>query len=307
MQRKFKLIKCYPNSPKLGTIIKENGSCYDEGKCGGFHTMTKQDIENNPEFWQEIAEIPVGTKAYNSLIQSTIIRKEDGWYKIPADSDLKTSYTDEDILKQKSFQIVEEVKKDYEILGVTTHIFTGNSTSKIDIQAFEDKVKGTEKWTIKSVKRKSDGEVFQIGDEVDLNYLSGKFSYPIESIIIDKKNNIYFKLKDAGTIPLKSTKHVKKPILFTTEDGVDIKEGAKYYTVFFNNYLHRKAFDKINGPFEADSLHKEAHTRLKFFSTKERAEEYILHNKPCLSINDVKGFLIEGDLKELKELVKSKL
>jgi len=43
--------------------------------------------------------------------------------------------------------------------------------------------------------------------------------------------------------------------------------------------------------------------------TKEKAEEYILINKPCLSINDIMDITDENNklaLKEFKKLVKSK-
>lgn len=44
------------------------------------------------------------------------------------------------------------------------------------------------------------------------------------------------------------------------------------------------------------------------FSTKEAAEEYILMNKPCLSINDVNSdfSITKYRMKQLKKLVKSR-
>jgi len=45
-----------------------------------------------------------------------------------------------------------------------------------------------------------------------------------------------------------------------------------------------------------------------WFSTKEAVEEYILMNKPCLSINDIRYLLkFKWELTEFKNLVKSKL
>jgi len=198
MQRKFKLIKKFPGSPTLNTIITIESS-----QETGYYS-------ENKEFWQEIIEIPVGTKAYNSLIQSTIIKKEDGWYKIPSDSDLKTSYTDEDILKQKRFQIVEETK----------------------------------------------------------------------------------------------------PVLFTTEDGKDIYEYDAIWVVSSNfNTIYTTAFSNKYG--NSKTLYKIV------FSNKKAAEEYILWNKPCLSLNDVASIYPgvnknhsntpSHQAERLKELVKSKL
>ena len=52
------------------------------------------------------------------------------------------------------------------------------------------------------------------------------------------------------------------------------------------------------------------YTYLKYFSTKEKAEEYILMNKPCLSINDLQFLKREAIIywdNKLKDLVKTKL
>lgn len=58
---KYKLIKVYPGSPKLGEIrtgSEENCRCYPTEKC----------MENNPEFWEKVEElcVPVGTKFIHS-------------------------------------------------------------------------------------------------------------------------------------------------------------------------------------------------------------------------------------------------
>ena len=57
MMRKYKLIKEYPGSPELGTICEErnrNGSfCYyfeGEKNLG----ILKNQVENQPEYWQEV-------------------------------------------------------------------------------------------------------------------------------------------------------------------------------------------------------------------------------------------------------------
>lgn len=110
--KKYKLIKKYPGSPELGLIIKKNGTCYESDVFNvHFHTMDQKNIENNPEFWEEVDEIyHVGTRVKNLETQTELIRKEDGWYK-----EDKTAYTDKIIRqnKGKRFQIIEESKKDY--------------------------------------------------------------------------------------------------------------------------------------------------------------------------------------------------
>lgn len=51
--RTFKLIKCYPGSPELGTIVSEFVIIW-QSKKPFHHTL----IENYPEFWEEVIEEP---------------------------------------------------------------------------------------------------------------------------------------------------------------------------------------------------------------------------------------------------------
>jgi len=86
--------------------------------------------------------------------------------------------------------------------------------------------------------------------------------------------------------------------LFKTEDGVDIFEGDKVYFVNITNQRFN-----IDICLQAD-LYK---SHLLYFSTKEKAEEYILMNKPCLSINNVLGIYNDPLIKsQLIKLIKNK-
>lgn len=91
----------------------------------------------------------------------------------------------------------------------------------------------------------------------------------------------------------------KKVPLFVTKDGVDIFEGDKFYTIDSNF--------KIQFTFGGEDEVNNA------WFNKEKAEEYILINKPCLSINDVLSFTFPQSLDRqlftggLKKIVKSKL
>jgi hypothetical protein len=93
----------------------------------------------------------------------------------------------------------------------------------------------------------------------------------------------------------------KKQKIFTSADGVDIFEGDKVYGVNFG----------FTGTFDTFQLEIAAKESWFKFSTKEKAEEYILLNKPCLSINDLlkknTNIPCNFSFEKLKELVKSKL
>ena len=80
---------------------------------------------------------------------------------------------------------------------------------------------------------------------------------------------------------------VKEPIL-TTFDGVELFDQDIYYFIWLNKPAHgqeiNKIYKKIVRPLEEDvSWSSDA----VFFSTEESAEEYILMNKPILSLNDL--------------------
>jgi len=151
---------------------------------------------------------------------------------------------------------------------------------------------------INSVLRKSDNCVFTIGDKIDgISYKN----IVINSIDLNPNYpQIMFNKLDEG---IDLTNAVKsKPILFTTEDGVDIFEGD--FSYFLTNNFVLKNKDTYYGGGEHSGW---------YFSTKEKAEKYILMNKPCLSLNDVGKFykklldFSNGNSQGLKELVKSKL
>lgn len=112
----------------------------------------------------------------------------------------------------------------------------------------------------------------------------------------------------------------EKSVLFTTEDGVSIKEGDNYWFIWVKgkhlpNYqtLYHPYFVENAAKLDSDEYWSK---NAKFFSTKKAAENYIVCNKPCLSFNDVwnigdnkssdNNYIIISK-KQLKELVKAKI
>ena len=219
----------------------------------------------------------------------------------------------------------EVVEKDYEILSFTDNAKVPRIDTKrenglfgISIGAnyqktglYEERLYGTKCWNIHSVKRLSDGEIFTIGDKI---ICPNKKIQPIEYIIVSNNEiwlGIVNKYEAGGPHQLS---HINKAfILFKTEDGVEIYKGDSAYIV----WLDRK--------HQASHLNSDKPTNIyaiidnvKYFSTKEKAEEYVLMNKPCLSINDISDCLtfhmlgnykvIHGSatLSTLKDLVKNK-
>jgi len=189
---------------------------------------------------------------------------------------------------EKEYEIVSFINKNNQIFEKTWqsplyhHFYITNGyyldeilTGKDDLnriydrnlRSYQHQVK-LEEFKIYSVKRLSDGEIFTIGDKVNNDTL-------LQFELVN--NEIHCNVgKDVGynVLKLKSLLKTKQP-LFKTEDNINIFEGDLYFSVFTSSFVLRKwkAF--------GTSI-KVSH--VKDFSTKEAAEEYIVLNKPCLSI-----------------------
>lgn len=161
-------------------------------------------------------------------------------------------------------------------------------------------------FNIYSIKRLSDNSIFTIGDKIisdllidDKGFIITHFSIVNELFICGNKRSAF--LKD-------SIKFIKQP-LFKTEDNVDIFEGDNCWSV-------DATFTKLEIKIINNNYSKEFLNIDKQFSTKEKAEEYILMNKPCLSLNDVINNIsydktvsnfIKLNKHQFTELVKSKI
>jgi len=74
-----------------------------------------------------------------------------------------------------------------------------------------------------------------------------------------------------------------KTVLFTTEDGVGIMHGQDYWHVVSDWTPQKETAQEFGREeYQVSSLIR--------FSTKEAAEQYIIDNKPCLSLNDLKQY-----------------
>lgn len=82
-------------------------------------------------------------------------------------------------------------------------------------------------------------------------------------------------------------KVVEPEVLFTTEDGIDVHIGDNLFLLGTSNWIITNLSPinaKITTPFKGSTG-----VEFKYFSTKEAAKEYVLMNKPALSVNDIKS------------------
>lgn len=179
------------------------------------------------------------------------------------------------------FVLVDINEKDYQILTVV------DPNPKRGIISVTD---GTFNYiegdVINSIRRLSDNEIFSLGDAVQ----SIKSNWQgddckIEIIHAKDDGSIDFTINQNGTKEiyrncLEKFRKAKK-ILFVTEDGVEIRIGDDYWVYDYGK------LNNIHKVYRASQTHTGDGVNRKYFSTKEKAEEHILYNKPCLSLNDV--------------------
>lgn len=247
--RKFKLKKNYPDSMlELGDeLIFNNDQKIITREIGNFdYDYSLENCINYPEFWEEVIE-----KDYEIL-------------SFIANQNLNTICKGDIITKQFN------------------NTFTGISKDNVHYDSLlEERLLKLSHWSIHSVKRLSDGEVFTIGDTVKHN--TGVI-IKIESIDYKQLlgHDISFNILNARFDNIKE----KIKVLFKTEDGVEIFEGDTYYKVV-NKSFQLLIMEKAS---KGESL------KSKIFSTKEKAEEYIIMNKPCLTINDVRNCINQTEI-----------
>lgn len=231
MTKQYKLLKWYPSLPKdweAGTVVEKLYQKYFAETSYGESCVLAVEVENNPEFWEEIVE------------------------------------------------------KEYEILKVK-----GNNTRKIKSYDNRQEIGNrTYDFSIHSVRRLSDSEVFTVGDTVELKkekpYYGCGLSYKIEQFSILKNNKIEVDFKDCGSCPLNGIQHYKEP-LFTTDDGVDICLGDEYF--FVSPQDHHKI-----RRMTATARHKNKYG-LAYFKHKKNAIEWRAKNIKQYTLQDVEDAL----------------
>lgn len=161
----------------------------------------------------------------------------------------------------------------------------------------------TGKQIIKSVKRKSDGEVFKIGDlmhyKSDTMYEGYGCEIQYFTVVDDK---IFVNRHDTNTDDWDRRgnidnwmKWILKPkAILTTEDGVEI-----YDEVFL------WGLNPFFGKSSSMSTGVSYFPKSKWFSTEKARDEYILNFKPLLSVADLNGINSSERLAYSSSLIRS--
>lgn len=207
-------------------------------------------------------------------------------------------------IELQQFKASKQLKQDWEIISLKNdgdiYKLIVDQTYMSGAHTVSLKWALENKFQIHSVKRLSDETIFTIGDKVSDTTYSVNLS--ITDFVID---NACLRIQCR---PLASKWHIneiqKVQSLFTTEDGCPAYENYKVALLSTDNWLISYPVTAPQIPFKGD------HNQFKYFSTIEKAEEWVYLNKKSISINDLKELLGTRDFigtTFLFELLKDKL
>lgn len=166
---------------------------------------------------------------------------------------------------KKAKQQEQQSKRDWEVLTMVDGNGWVHPYDRTDIPCCD-------KCKIYSVKRLSDGEVFSVGDEISVVVKA-----TIKSFSINGDECIVFS-NELGGWPIDKINKVEKPKpLFVTEDGVEVfdKNGVCY---------------KVGQEFEIEAWQAKYRgdgTYWKWYASEQNAVNWVLMNKPLLSLEDL--------------------
>lgn len=217
----------------------------------------------------------------------------------------KFEWTDklvQEYAKTVAFQSLEDFKKQFGPVPEWESIYAVSVHNEIHPYK-EDCIKLGCK--IHSVKRR-DGEVFTIGD-LHKSTVSFRSHWPpckITGFVIHSDGDMIVDNDANSRNPLRQIEKVKEPILIT-ESGEPIYEGNEYW------YVHTDTGNKLTWQtFKCSHANKWDHQEtVKIFSTERAVEEWIIWNRPCLSLKEAieKGQIDPCRRKLMEELIKTKL
>lgn len=295
----YKLIKEYPNSPKIGTVIKMR-----PGTNMYFWNGLQICYPNNfPEFWQKIEElcVPTGTIFYHvsdakKRNHYTVTKISDNLVSI--NSCYGTSrYTVEEANEyfKKGIWIVKEKEKTFEILAFKwsdcnklhtlrdnkLYVFEGIEDNNVEYNYYNlnymlSLKSGVLKFNIHSVKRLPDGEIFNVGDKTNAGIIES-FSIAKDDetrILISFKEGIHKKWLDPKGSSIRK-------VLFTTTDGVDKFKGDSYIYITELFGETKKHFGVVDWDNPIKPLGKVQ------FHLDIRADNWIIENTKCISLADL--------------------
>ena len=303
--KKYKLIKEYPSSDSLGTIITgSKETMYSKGL--GFRNYDWAHVETHPEYWEEVVEKDYEIISYFAKDNPKMITtKKRG-------CELHDSYWKIHSVKRLSdgevFTVGDRVKVSEHgtIKAISSMDLISQSPSRkggiwITYNSGSSHIIHATKQEKQPIFLTYDGKDIFEGDTIwyvnkeslDLDHFRTHANVTFRSDI-----NVYFLTEEAAEDYISRNK-----VLFTTEDGVGIRKGYSYY--FVDPDLKISLAPNANA---GSGWYDE----IKYFSTYETAQYYVIVNAKVLSIEEFWEFVSKPGSnivkqKQLKRLVKERL
>lgn len=195
----------------------------------------------------------------------------------------------------------EIIEKDYEIIQFVCTEKRGkekvgtrltkqpNGSFWISPEFTEEKMLTLNHYSIYSIKRLSDGEIFTIGDTVDYIHKSYYSPWKIDNFFI-KKNTLLARSESSLICEyIKDLKHIKTPI-FVTEDNISKYFNDSYYYIVENDRaIIPYAWEVLANTVTWQNPLKVPLGKIQFHNL-EKAKQYIEENKPIYSKKDMLNF-----------------
>lgn len=318
--KKYKLIKEYPTSPKLGFEVTHISDGVYSYKGMTPYNPLYFNMENYPEYWEEVIEKDYEIVAMTNS-EGTIMYFKDGWctkrndtvciHRTPSLGYILRNGINTNIHSVKRLSDGEVFTIGDLITGYSYEDARSIQTIKIcryiGIIKLEQEKGFTELHSATKVKQPlfltHDGKDIFEGDTIwwvrkDSTSIIGRLIVP-PGEKFNSDINAYFLTKAAAEDYIERNK-----VLFTTEDGVGIKKGDMIHGVYRKTKTISNTVVGFNNgvcdPFEA------------VFSTRAAAENYLIQKSHSLSIEDFWEFVCWGGSniaksKRLKRLVKERL
>lgn len=169
-------------------------------------------------------------------------------------------------------------------------------------------------YSIHSVRRISTGEIFTIGDNVNYGVIEKIIIswVGLEVQFVGGNGSTFSFINKLPSQPLPTDTDTDKPVMFTTEDGVEITDdNLEIYSVCPKSSWETMVitYKQLNWRKKRTDGYSKAFISWKHFYSKEKRAQYIFENKPCLSLADLKNsepVLYNAYELELKEIVNKK-
>ncbi len=264
---KYKVIKEYPGSPSTGLEFVKTDTGYKRSDLSYDlrNWIIPKDIENWKEYWELVQEVPEYVKCI----------KPEVWQ-------LTCSANNGVIFNTRNH--IPYVNKMYSgLLDAQKVNFEPSTKEAFDLQELQNSIKNMkhgEWYIIKSLYN----WLFKF-DKIENEYLFTLKSKCLDSTSLYQTPIKFGRIANIKSISPATQQEVeqyfpnefRKP-LFVTEDGVDIFKGDRWWFIYMDNI----GFGKLPlTPYIDNSNYDPSYgERIKRFSTKEKAQEYLDSLKP---------------------------